>query len=60
MLSDLNRVDFNNVHEQASWVCNPCTSEMVREIEVRHSIKNNIISNNIIINISIIVNTKIL
>ena len=39
MLNDLNRVDFNNVHEQASWVCNPCTSEMVREIEVRHSIE---------------------
>ena len=34
MLSDLNRVDFNNVQEQASWVCNLCKSETVRIIEV--------------------------
>ena len=35
MLSDLNRVDFNNVQEQASWVCNPCNADTVKIIEVR-------------------------
>ncbi|XP_022244052.1 DNA-binding protein RFX2-like isoform X5 [Limulus polyphemus] len=32
MLSDLNRVDFHNVQEQASWVCQ-CEDEMVQRIE---------------------------
>ena len=34
MLSDLNRVDFGNVQEQASWVCNPCSGDVVKLIEV--------------------------
>ena len=34
MLSDLNRVDFGNVQEQASWVCNPCSGDVVKTIEV--------------------------
>lgn len=33
MLSDLNRVDFNNIQEQASWVCQ-CKDSVVREFEV--------------------------
>ncbi|XP_062866722.1 MHC class II regulatory factor RFX1 isoform X2 [Trichomycterus rosablanca] len=32
MLSDLNRVDFNNVQEQASWVC-ACEERTVQRIE---------------------------
>ena len=32
MISDLNRVDFKNVQEQASWVCN-CDDEVVEQIE---------------------------
>ncbi|CAG7733100.1 unnamed protein product, partial [Allacma fusca] len=32
MLSDLNRVDFHNVEEQASWVCG-CDGDMVPSLE---------------------------
>ncbi|KAJ8270450.1 hypothetical protein GJAV_G00114830 [Gymnothorax javanicus] len=32
MLSDLNRVDFTNVQEQASWVCQ-CNESMVQRLE---------------------------
>ncbi|KAF6739151.1 MHC class II regulatory factor RFX1 [Oryzias melastigma] len=32
MLSDLNRVDFSNVQEQASWVCQ-CEDDVVRRLE---------------------------
>ncbi|XP_022235232.1 DNA-binding protein RFX2-like [Limulus polyphemus] len=32
MLADLNRVDFHNVQEQASWVCQ-CEDEMVQHLE---------------------------
>ncbi|XP_037679948.1 DNA-binding protein RFX2 isoform X3 [Choloepus didactylus] len=32
MLSDLNRVDFANVQEQASWVCQ-CEENMVQQLE---------------------------
>nr|CAB3265546.1 RFX1/2/3 regulatory factor X [Phallusia mammillata] len=32
MLADLNRVDFANVQEQASWVCQ-CDDNLVRELE---------------------------
>ncbi|KAK2153034.1 hypothetical protein LSH36_310g03038 [Paralvinella palmiformis] len=32
MLSDLNRVDFTNVQEQASWVCQ-CEDEVVHKLE---------------------------
>ncbi|XP_022109748.1 transcription factor RFX3-like isoform X3 [Acanthaster planci] len=32
MLSDLNRVDFANVQEQASWVCQ-CDDQMVQRLE---------------------------
>uniref|UniRef100_H2Z0C4 RFX-type winged-helix domain-containing protein n=1 Tax=Ciona savignyi TaxID=51511 RepID=H2Z0C4_CIOSA len=32
MLADLNRVDFNNVQEQASWVCQ-CPDNVVHELE---------------------------
>ncbi|KAJ8001522.1 hypothetical protein DPEC_G00170360 [Dallia pectoralis] len=32
MLSDLNRVDFNNVKEQASWVCR-CEDAVVQRLE---------------------------
>eukprot|EP01137_Pigoraptor_chileana_P016810 Opistho-2@73936 len=32
MLSDLNRVDFGNVHEQAAWVCQ-CPDDVVRRLE---------------------------
>ncbi|KAL3228674.1 hypothetical protein MRX96_023805 [Rhipicephalus microplus] len=32
MLSDLNRVDFHNVQEQASWVCQ-CDDSLVRQLE---------------------------
>uniref|UniRef100_A0A3P9A8J7 RFX-type winged-helix domain-containing protein n=1 Tax=Esox lucius TaxID=8010 RepID=A0A3P9A8J7_ESOLU len=32
MLSDLNRVDFNNVQEQASWVCR-CEDAVVQRLE---------------------------
>ncbi|XP_065331899.1 DNA-binding protein RFX2 isoform X3 [Cloeon dipterum] len=32
MLADLNRVDFHNVQEQASWVCQ-CEPEMVQQLE---------------------------
>lgn len=32
MLSDLNRVDFHNVQEQASWVCQ-CEDSLVRQLE---------------------------
>ncbi|KAG5847264.1 hypothetical protein ANANG_G00124150 [Anguilla anguilla] len=32
MLSDLNRVDFTNVQEQASWVCQ-CNEAMVQRLE---------------------------
>ncbi|XP_033116310.1 transcription factor RFX3-like isoform X1 [Anneissia japonica] len=32
MLSDLNRVDFANVQEQASWVCQ-CEDQMVQRLE---------------------------
>lgn len=32
MLSDLNRVDFTNVQEQASWVCQ-CEDRMVQQLE---------------------------
>lgn len=32
MISDLNRVDFKNVQEQAAWVCN-CDDEVVEQIE---------------------------
>ncbi|CAH8581251.1 unnamed protein product [Heterobilharzia americana] len=32
MLADLNRVDFNNVHEQASWVCQ-CSDATVSQLE---------------------------
>ncbi|XP_029950726.1 MHC class II regulatory factor RFX1-like isoform X2 [Salarias fasciatus] len=32
MLSDLNRVDFTNVQEQASWVCQ-CDDRMVQRLE---------------------------
>ena len=32
MLSDLNRVDFANVQEQASWVCQ-CDPQLVKELE---------------------------
>ncbi|XP_075236299.1 regulatory transcription factor Rfx [Lycorma delicatula] len=32
MLTDLNRVDFHNVQEQASWVCQ-CDSELVQRLE---------------------------
>ncbi|XP_017579415.1 MHC class II regulatory factor RFX1 isoform X2 [Pygocentrus nattereri] len=32
MLNDLNRVDFTNVQEQASWVC-VCDERMVQQIE---------------------------
>ncbi|XP_067137889.1 transcription factor RFX3-like isoform X6 [Centruroides vittatus] len=32
MLSDLNRVDFHNVQEQASWVCQ-CEDNMVQRLE---------------------------
>ncbi|KAM9314216.1 MHC class II regulatory factor RFX1 isoform 3-T4 [Pholidichthys leucotaenia] len=32
MLSDLNRVDFSNVQEQASWVCQ-CEDRMVQKLE---------------------------
>ncbi|XP_076371286.1 transcription factor RFX3-like isoform X2 [Tachypleus tridentatus] len=32
MLTDLNRVDFHNVQEQASWVCQ-CEDEMVQRLE---------------------------
>ncbi|XP_066980348.1 DNA-binding protein RFX2-like isoform X12 [Macrobrachium rosenbergii] len=32
MLADLNRVDFHNVQEQASWVCQ-CDSELVERLE---------------------------
>lgn len=32
MISDLNRVDFKNVQEQASWVCG-CDDELVTSIE---------------------------
>lgn len=37
MINDLNRVDFKNVQEQASWVCN-CDDELVEHIE--HSFKS--------------------
>ena len=33
MLNDLNRVDFNNIQEQASWVC-LCDKETVQSIEI--------------------------
>jgi hypothetical protein len=36
MISDLNRVDFKNVQEQASWVCQ-CEDDLVTSIE--HSFK---------------------
>lgn len=36
MISDLNRVDFKNVQEQASWVCE-CRDELVCSVE--HSFK---------------------
>ena len=36
MLNDLNRVDFNNVQEQASWVCDPCNPEIVKLLEVQY------------------------
>ena len=47
MLSDLNRVDFTNVQEQASWVCNPCNADTVRIIEVKNlmGVWKNIFSN---------------
>ena len=32
MLNDLNRVDFGNVQEQASWVCQ-CDASMVQKLE---------------------------
>ena len=32
MMSDLNRVEFNNVHEQASWVCQ-CDLGNVQSLE---------------------------
>eukprot|EP00118_Oscarella_pearsei_P014782 m.129196 g.129196 ORF g.129196 m.129196 type:complete len:818 (+) comp37969_c1_seq3:796-3249(+) len=32
MLSDLNRVDFNNIQEQASWVCQ-CEDTTVQQLE---------------------------
>ena len=32
MLADLNRVDFSNVQEQASWVCE-CEDTMVHQLE---------------------------
>ncbi|KAJ1531999.1 hypothetical protein ONE63_000633 [Megalurothrips usitatus] len=32
MLTDLNRVDFHNVQEQASWVCQ-CDSQIVQQLE---------------------------
>jgi regulatory factor X 1/2/3 len=32
MISDLSRVDFRNVQEQASWVCN-CDDDVVEQIE---------------------------
>ena len=32
MLSDLNKVDFNNVQEQANWVCQ-CDSEVIKKME---------------------------
>ncbi|XP_054168340.1 DNA-binding protein RFX2-like isoform X2 [Oppia nitens] len=32
MINDLNRVDFKNVQEQASWVCQ-CDDELVEQIE---------------------------
>jgi hypothetical protein len=32
MLSDLNKVEFNNVHEQASWVCQ-CDLANVQSLE---------------------------
>jgi hypothetical protein len=32
MLCDLNRVDFGNVQEQASWVCQ-CDANMVQKLE---------------------------
>ncbi|CAI5679473.1 unnamed protein product [Oreochromis niloticus] len=32
MLSDLNRVDFNNVQEQASWVCQ-CEDRVIQRLE---------------------------
>ena len=32
MLTDLNRVEFNNVHEQASWVCQ-CELTNVQSLE---------------------------
>ncbi|CAG2113754.1 unnamed protein product [Medioppia subpectinata] len=32
MINDLNRVDFKNVQEQASWVCQ-CDDEVVEQIE---------------------------
>ena len=32
MLNDLNRVDFGNVQEQASWVCQ-CDANMVQKLE---------------------------
>lgn len=32
MLNDLNRVDFHNVQEQASWVCQ-CDTEVVQRLE---------------------------
>ncbi|ESO01065.1 hypothetical protein HELRODRAFT_82191, partial [Helobdella robusta] len=32
MLSDLNRVDFSNIQEQAYWVCR-CNGDLVKELE---------------------------
>lgn len=32
MISDLNKVDFKNVQEQASWVCQ-CDDDIVRRVE---------------------------
>ncbi len=33
MLTDLNRVDFGSVQDQAGWVCPNCKPERVQELE---------------------------
>ena len=33
MVADLNRVDFNNVQEQASWVCQ-CDPSIIHHLEL--------------------------
>lgn len=39
MITDLNRVDFKNVQEQASWVCQ-CDAKIVEEIQQSFKVSN--------------------